>query len=89
MAAPAPALPPGRAVLPARPPPSSCSAAMRSAALSAIAVTTALIWPHTSDGIADASKTCALLCGVKGMTEGVKDVLKEAGVPDANVLFNF
>jgi len=42
-----------------------------------------------SDGIADASKTCALLCGVKGMTEGVKEVLKEAGVPDSNVLFNF
>ena len=42
-----------------------------------------------ADGIPYASKTCALLCGKKGMTEGVKDVLKEAGVPDTNVLFNF
>jgi len=42
-----------------------------------------------SDGIAKPTKTAALLCGVKGMTEGVKEVLKEAGVPDCNVLFNF
>ena len=42
-----------------------------------------------ADGIKNPSKTAALLCGVKGMTEGVKQVLKEAGVPDSNVLFNF
>ena len=42
-----------------------------------------------ADGIKDAQKTAALLCGVKGMTEGVKEVLKDAGVPDSNVLFNF
>ena len=42
-----------------------------------------------TDGIENASKTAALLCGVKGMTEGVKEVLKDAGVPDSNVLFNF
>jgi len=42
-----------------------------------------------ADGIREPSKTAALLCGVKGMTEGVKEVLQEAGVPDSNVLFNF
>lgn len=42
-----------------------------------------------ADGVSNPSKTAALLCGVKGMTEGVKEVLADAGVPDSNVLFNF
>ena len=41
------------------------------------------------DGIAVPRNTGALLCGQKGMTESVKDLLTKAGVFDGRVLFNF
>lgn len=40
-------------------------------------------------GINAPNQTAALLCGVKGMTEDVKAYLKEAGVPEDRILFNF
>jgi NAD(P)H-flavin reductase len=41
------------------------------------------------DGIAIPRNSGALLCGMKGMTESVKDLLTKAGVFDGRVLFNF
>lgn len=41
------------------------------------------------DGIAIPRNSGALLCGMKGMTESVKDLLLKAGVFDGRVLFNF
>jgi NAD(P)H-flavin reductase len=41
------------------------------------------------DGIAIPRNTAALLCGMKGMTESVKELLLAAGVFDGRVLFNF
>ena len=40
-------------------------------------------------GLADGSKTGALLCGHKGMCDDVKALLAAAGVPDDAVLLNF
>lgn len=40
-------------------------------------------------GVKDPGSTAALLCGVRGMTEEVSKRLKEAGVPESNILFNF
>eukprot|EP00960_Hanusia_phi_P057017 763421-Hanusia_phi.AAC.4 len=42
-----------------------------------------------ADGVKDPQSTIALLCGVKGMVEEVKTVLKDAGVPESNILLNF
>ena len=41
------------------------------------------------DGIPIPRNSGALLCGMKGMTEAVKDLLVKAGVFDGRVLFNF
>lgn len=41
------------------------------------------------DGIPIPRNSGALLCGMKGMTESVKDLLTKAGVFDGRVLFNF
>jgi len=41
------------------------------------------------DGIAIPRNSGALLCGMKGMTESVKDLLQKAGVFEGRVLFNF
>lgn len=41
------------------------------------------------DGIAIPRNSGALLCGMKGMTESVKDLLTKAGVFEGRVLFNF
>ena len=41
------------------------------------------------DGIAIPRNSGALLCGMKGMTEAIKDLLLKAGVFDGRVLFNF
>jgi NAD(P)H-flavin reductase len=41
------------------------------------------------DGISIPRNTAALLCGMKGMTESVKELLLAAGVFDGRVLFNF
>jgi NAD(P)H-flavin reductase len=41
------------------------------------------------DGIAVPRNSGALLCGMKGMTESVKDILTKAGVFEGRVLFNF
>lgn len=41
------------------------------------------------DGIAIPRNSGALLCGMKGMTESVKDLLLKAGVFEGRVLFNF
>jgi NAD(P)H-flavin reductase len=41
------------------------------------------------DGIAIPRNSGALLCGMKGMTESVKDSLTKAGVFEGRVLFNF
>lgn len=41
------------------------------------------------DGISIPRNTGALLCGMKGMTEAVKQTLIQAGVFDGRVLFNF
>jgi NAD(P)H-flavin reductase len=41
------------------------------------------------DGIAIPRNSGALLCGMKGMTESVKDILTKAGVFEGRVLFNF
>mmetsp|Transcript_17178 Transcript_17178/g.22346 ORF Transcript_17178/g.22346 Transcript_17178/m.22346 type:complete len:294 (+) Transcript_17178:94-975(+) len=41
------------------------------------------------DGIAVPRNTGALMCGMKGMTESVKDLLTKAGVFDGRILFNF
>jgi NAD(P)H-flavin reductase len=41
------------------------------------------------DGIAIPRNSGALLCGMKGMTEAVKDVLLKAGLFDGRILFNF
>lgn len=41
------------------------------------------------DGIAIPRNSGALLCGMKGMTEAVKELLTKAGVFDGRVLFNF
>lgn len=41
------------------------------------------------DGIAIPRNTGALLCGVKGMTESVKELLLASGVFEGRVLFNF
>ena len=43
----------------------------------------------SEDGIAIPRNTGALLCGMKGMTESVKELLLSAGVFDGRVLFNF
>ena len=40
-------------------------------------------------GIGDPSKTAVLLCGMKGMAEGVKAVCAEAGIDESRVLANF
>lgn len=37
----------------------------------------------------DGSKSAALICGVNDMVKGAKEVLKEKGVADENVLMNF
>jgi ferredoxin-NADP reductase len=41
------------------------------------------------DGVKSPQTTAALLCGMKPMTEEVKSVLAEAGVPTEKVLMNF
>lgn len=41
------------------------------------------------DGVPIPRNSAALLCGMKGMTEAVKDMLLKAGVFDGRVLFNF
>mmetsp|Transcript_18546 Transcript_18546/g.50692 ORF Transcript_18546/g.50692 Transcript_18546/m.50692 type:complete len:252 (+) Transcript_18546:481-1236(+) len=41
------------------------------------------------DGIAIPRNSGALLCGMKGMTEAVKNLLTQAGVFEGRVLFNF
>lgn len=41
------------------------------------------------DGIAVPRNSGALLCGMKGMTEAVKDLLLNAGVFEGRVMFNF
>jgi NAD(P)H-flavin reductase len=41
------------------------------------------------DGIAIPRNSGALLCGMKGMTESVKDILNKAGVFEGRVIFNF
>ena len=41
------------------------------------------------DGIAVPRNSGALLCGMKGMTESVKDLLTKAGVFEGRILFNF
>jgi NAD(P)H-flavin reductase len=41
------------------------------------------------DGIAIPRNSGALLCGMKGMTESVKDLLNKAGVFEGRVIFNF
>jgi len=41
------------------------------------------------DGIAVPRNSGALLCGMKGMTESVKDLLVKAGVFEGRILFNF
>lgn len=41
------------------------------------------------DGVSSPSTTAALLCGMKDMTEAVKAVLAEQGVPEEKVLMNF
>lgn len=41
------------------------------------------------DGVQAPRQTGALLCGVKGMTEDVKRILLDAGVPENRILFNF
>jgi len=41
------------------------------------------------DGITVPPNSGALLCGMKGMTEAVKDTLLKAGVLEGRVLFNF
>lgn len=41
------------------------------------------------DGIAIPRNTAALLCGVKGMAESVKDLLSKAGVFEGRVMTNF
>ena len=40
-------------------------------------------------GIGDPAKTAVLLCGMKGMAEGVKAVCAEAGIDESRVLANF
>lgn len=41
------------------------------------------------DGIAIPRNTAALLCGVKGMAESVKDLLSKAGVFEGRIMTNF
>jgi NAD(P)H-flavin reductase len=41
------------------------------------------------DGIAIPRNSGALLCGMKGMTESVKDLLNKSGVFEGRVIFNF
>lgn len=41
------------------------------------------------DGIAIPRNTAALLCGVKGMTESIKDLLTKSGVFEGRVMTNF
>lgn len=41
------------------------------------------------DGIAIPRNSGALLCGMKGMTEAVSELLKKAGVFEGRILFNF
>ena len=41
------------------------------------------------DGVKNAAKTAALLCGMKDMTEAVKGLLADAGVNEGKVLMNF
>ena len=41
------------------------------------------------DGVDIPRNSGALLCGMKGMTESVKDILTKAGVFEGRVLFNF
>mmetsp|Transcript_70732 Transcript_70732/g.139021 ORF Transcript_70732/g.139021 Transcript_70732/m.139021 type:complete len:130 (+) Transcript_70732:2-391(+) len=41
------------------------------------------------DGVGSPKTTAAILCGMKGMAEGVKAVLADAGVPEDKVLLNF
>lgn len=40
-------------------------------------------------GVQDPDNTAALLCGVKGMSEQVKESLLQYGVPESRILFNF
>lgn len=40
-------------------------------------------------GVQDPENTAALLCGVKGMSEEVKESLLQYGVPEDRILFNF
>lgn len=40
-------------------------------------------------GIANPEKTIVLLCGMKGMAEGVKEVCTEAGIDESKILANF
>ncbi len=42
-----------------------------------------------SGGLADGSRTAAVLCGQREMCDAVKALLAEAGVPEENVLLNF
>jgi len=41
------------------------------------------------EDLKDGSKAAALLCGVNDMVKSAKEVLKDAGVSDSNVLMNF
>lgn len=40
-------------------------------------------------GVEHPSQTAALLCGLKGMTEDVRNILIDAGVPEDRILLNF
>ena len=40
-------------------------------------------------GVPNPKSTAILLCGMKGMAEGVKELAAECGVPEDKVLANF
>ena len=40
-------------------------------------------------GIDDPKSTAILLCGMKGMAEGVKEMATEVGIPEDRVMANF
>ena len=40
-------------------------------------------------GVADPKSTAILLCGMKGMAEGVKELAAECGIPEERVMANF
>ena len=42
-----------------------------------------------ADGVANPKATAVLLCGMKGMSEGVKAFAEEAGIPEDRVWANF